>query len=154
MKFSNQAEAARVVLALKPIVALLETQPDLIPDRSRWEAKSLLQDAEQDVKFGYNGWANYETWLVNMDAADDTEGMREMVREAKRRASKDGASAGARIILADLLKERYEDEEFQGSEVASLPSLWSSLLGAGLSEVDWLHLAGHYIGDFDAGEEG
>lgn len=90
----------------------------------------------------YNGWTNYETWLVNlwMDEGSDffRERAQEIYDEAVPRSSLTAAEV-ARIDYADWLKDHHE--EFQ----PELPGVYGDLLGGALSEVNWDEIARHYI---------
>jgi hypothetical protein len=94
----------------------------------------------------YNGWANYETWSVNLILSNeqglDTQ-CRELVVEAM--ASEPDADL-KRVRAADVLKEWVTDEwlgtfyeEINNFGDAGL--LASQLVSASLSEVDWLEIA-------------
>ena len=96
----------------------------------------------------YNGWTNYETWLVNlwMDNDQISQGyFAEMADEALDAATPTGSwtrEESARFVLADKLKDHFENE--YGGLVG--PSgMWSDLLGAALSEVNWDEIASHLM---------
>ena len=78
----------------------------------------------------YNGWANYETWLVNLWLTNDPES-----REASRRIAANGAEA---------LKDWVEDWTAEDIEQSSMTA---DLLGAVLSRVDWREIAESLIED-------
>lgn len=85
---------------------------------------------------GYNGWTNYETWAVALwiDNEQSTqEWALELAREAK-------GNDHERYELAQGLKSELEE---------AMPdlggSVWSDLLGAAWSEVDWYEIADHYL---------
>src|SRR5712691_4616597 len=101
---------------------------------------------------GYNGWKNYETWAVALwiDNDQGTYGMRQiMAVEAWEEAEdlsqvSDGIwtrEEAARFTLEDMLKDWIEGD----SPLADDASLYSDLLGAALSEVDWLEIAANYL---------
>jgi len=114
------------------------------------------QNAEEK---GYNGSTNYETWLVNLWLTND-EGTYNYWREkavgAREESKNDPGVCGikreARGFLADYMKDSYEEEV---SEVLSKSDLsdWSTvgmftdLLNAALSEVDWYEIADHFLED-------
>lgn len=86
----------------------------------------------------YNGWANYETWAVNLWLAND-EGSYEWLLEMARQC--EGAEY-PRVALADTLKN-----EIVESAEGALPDagLLADLLSAAISSVDFHEIASHYI---------
>lgn len=95
----------------------------------------------------YHGWANYETWLVNM-WMDNEQGSQEFFRETCRaiHAETDAYNTGltvaeaARFRFADWLKHYYTVEGRP-----EVPGLYGDLLWAALSSVNWDEIARHYI---------
>lgn len=111
----------------------------------------------------YNGWYNYETWLVNLWIsneqgsssywADRAEEIYERAEPAKVTTKEEQA----RFELADELKREFEDGkdnllgvDRNGTDQSC--SVWSDLLGAALSEVNWDEIAGHMIEDVEKEE--
>lgn len=85
----------------------------------------------------YNGWANYNTWLVNLWITND-----EYTEEGLRLAVRYGGHDGARD---------YVDELLDDSGIAS-GTMWYDMIRSCLSEVDWREIAGHCQDDIDDGE--
>ena len=90
----------------------------------------------------YNGWTNYETWLVALWIDNDPgtyERRREMATEAyeANECDRDAASRD----LAEELKVWVEEELAPTPE----PGLLSDLVGAALGEVNWDEIASNYI---------
>ncbi len=90
---------------------------------------------------GYNGWSNYETWVVNLwmdnDQCDHDYWL-EIAKECDARCN----SIDAGIDLAEQLEQSYKDH-MQDVLVAAKQeaSVWADLLGAALNEVDWREIA-------------
>jgi hypothetical protein len=82
---------------------------------------------------GYNGWKNYETWVtalwIDTDQCSYTES-RDLIR-------------GCTEVheAADILKKWIEDTNPLNDQA----SLFSDLLSAALSEVDWFEIASNYM---------
>jgi hypothetical protein len=74
----------------------------------------------------YNGWVNYETWVVKL-WLDNDQGLYEMVREWS-------------IDITDTheLGDRIE-EELKGFTPAT--GVYADLLNASMSKVDWYEIA-------------
>jgi hypothetical protein len=102
----------------------------------------------------YNGWRNYETWLVNMWLTHDAGGYELLSGKAhtcwsatdEDDTAEDRAVAAVRQ-LATLLKETY-DEELDSLDMPPA-SLWMDMLTGALSTVDWREIAEHMIADVD-----
>jgi hypothetical protein len=90
---------------------------------------------------GYNGWRNYETWLVGL-WFDNDEGLYNEARRIARRA-KDRYDAGQ--ALKDLVEEMntFNDRA----------DVFSDLLNAALSEVDWYEIGDHFTDNEGEEEE-
>jgi hypothetical protein len=88
----------------------------------------------------YNGWTNYETWLINlhfdnfdfeevMDIFDDCKDKGEMLTR-----------------IADYI-EQYVEDTVESMVEQPLPCLLQDIISAALSEVDYRDIAEHYIDD-------
>jgi hypothetical protein len=95
----------------------------------------------------YNGWTNYETWLVNL-WMDNEQGSQEFFREQARdeylHADADGTftkAENARFGFADWLQDHHEATR------PEMPTcgVYYDLLSGALSEVNWNEIARHYI---------
>jgi hypothetical protein len=101
----------------------------------------------------YNGWTNYETWAVNL-WLDNEQGShyywRSAARNAIRRAQVEPvpsyltAQEYAWMKLADELKESITDS---APDLGA--SMFSDLLSAALSEVDWREIAIAMLDELD-----
>ena len=89
---------------------------------------------------GYNGWKNYETWAMAL-WIDNDEGLYNESRELVRR----NGGLRERYEVADALKDMMEElrPELEAS-------VWSDLLSAAFSEVDWFEIAENYIEEVQA----
>ncbi len=101
----------------------------------------------------YNGWHNYETWLVKL-WMDNDEGSdsywREQAEEVWKAAEADPTftrEERATLDLADVLKEYHDEAQ------PELQGFWADLLNAAMSEVNWYEIAEHMIADLDKDQE-
>lgn len=102
----------------------------------------------------YNGWSNYETWLVNL-WIDNEQGLQsywieqaeEHYKQAKGDASDDETAEdianAASYLLGNLLRDYFEEAK------PDVEGLWADLLGAAMSEVNWHEIAEHMVEDVD-----
>lgn len=90
----------------------------------------------------YNGWSNYETWNVAL-WLDNDEGSYLHVREMAKNAREDHSGEGLeRIALAGAIEEMVKEA---APDLDA--SMYSDLLNAALSEVDWREIAEHILGE-------
>ena len=94
----------------------------------------------------YNGWTNYETWNVAL-WMDNDQGTYSLQQEWAESAWDDHKPdlEDAKRQLADCLKDFVEENNPLGSEA----SMYSDLLGAALSEVDWEEIAENWLDEID-----
>ena len=101
----------------------------------------------------YNGWTNYETWLVNL-WIDNEEGAQRYWRYEAQDAYEHPISNQfiasrldrVRITLADRLKDQFQE---QASDLVGVTCVWADLLGAALLAVNWREIAEHMIADLE-----
>ena len=101
----------------------------------------------------YNGWTNYETWLVNL-WIDTEEGSQAYWRDEAQTASDnptpnpfiESRADRARITLSVQLKNQFEE---RASELVDVTGFWADLLGAALSAVNWREIAEHVLADVE-----
>jgi hypothetical protein len=99
----------------------------------------------------YNGWTNYETWLVNLWM--DNDGSDSMVREWAEECLQDAIDKGcdANSLRNDAAYElgqriRMYHDEMQESTIEVF-GVFADLINASLREVNWYEIAEHYTND-------
>jgi len=99
----------------------------------------------------YNGWTNYETWVVNLWIDNDQgahETMREWAQECMQDAIDKGCDAdSARNDAACELGQRIE--QWHDVCVPENQGVFSDLLTRALGQVNWYEIAEHYIDDLE-----
>jgi hypothetical protein len=112
------------------------------PDRRLELLKSAIEEAES----GYQGWTNYETWAVNLWLGNEQVSSNYWNETAQN--AYDEAKAGqyltrmeaATIALSETLKAEIEEA---APELEN--GMFSDLLNAALSEVNWREIAEAYL---------
>ena len=105
--------------------------------------------AESDSS--YNGWSNYETWVVNLwlDNEESSYGMcRSLAQRCFEEAEADGVLSRkerACYQLAKKLKEMIEER----NPIASEASVYADLLNASIGEINWKEIANGYLEEID-----
>jgi hypothetical protein len=97
----------------------------------------------------YNGWTNYETWLVNLWMDNDsgsqeywTESALEFMDSAiESEDDSDSMRNSAAYYMGESIKESHD--EFQPDEC--ITGVYADLLNASLRSVNWYEIAKHYI---------
>ena len=99
----------------------------------------------------YNGWSNYETWVVNLWLGND-EGSYNTCRSLAERCFEEAVAdevlsqkERACYQLANELKEMIED----GNPLASEASVYADLLNASFSEINWKEIANGLLQETD-----
>jgi len=85
----------------------------------------------------YQGWANYQTWAVNLWYNND-EGLQDMCLEIARNGNR---TDHARSHTADALKEYAETMNPLEGET----SMFSDLMTSALGTVDWFEIADGFL---------
>ncbi len=101
----------------------------------------------------YNGWTNYETWLVKL-WMDNDQGSGEFWAEESEIAFRDCVPSKwntraqqARINLAEALKDRHEEYCHEALPKSLHASFIMDLLNGALSEVNWHEIAESLLTD-------
>jgi len=89
---------------------------------------------------GYNGWKNYETWCIAL-WIDNDEGLYDELRDIIRLFVSNKSVNDAASILKDWIDEM--------NPLMDDSSMWSDLMSAALSEVDWYEIAENYLSELD-----
>lgn len=96
----------------------------------------------------YNGWTNYETWLINLYLTNDADIQSQcynMAREIKEEAKPSTfmtAEQEARYELSKRLKEYVEDVLINFDK---LDLIIIDLINSALSEVNWNEIAQSFL---------
>ncbi|SRR5258706_14736974 len=93
----------------------------------------------------YNGWTNYETWVVNL-WLDNEEGTQsywaERAEEVFRTSDADQYNTKTERAVSDLADELKREHEENTPDVSGV---FADLLNAALSEVDWYEIAKNMV---------
>ena len=90
-----------------------------------------------DEKKGYNGWKNYETWLVAL-WIDNDQSTYSYARELRDQFKENEYS---RYDLSHALKDWIEED----NPLMDNADLFTDLLQSALDEVDWYEIADNYL---------
>ena len=95
----------------------------------------------------YNGWTNYETWLVNLwlDNDGSSESLSETCADMYETRADFDESDFANVIR-EYVDEVYLSESPQSGMVADI-------IGAAMRQVDWHEIASHYADNLPEAEE-
>lgn len=98
----------------------------------------------------YNGWTNYETWVVAL-WINNEQWSQETVLELVRAEIENGAENPDDAVyeVAETLKQWVDDTYFTNLETDEpiVQGLAQDLLRAAVSEVDWFEIARSFIAD-------
>jgi len=86
----------------------------------------------------YNGWTNYETWLVKL-WMDNEQGTQEFFNDQAEQVLKGVPEQNHIRTLAEIVKDQHEES------LPKLEGFAADLMNAALSEVNWEEIAGHLL---------
>ena len=93
----------------------------------------------------YNGWTNYETWVVNL-WIDNEQGSQDFIRETAKEIYAEAKATDSwtreesvRFCLSDWLRDWYDEN------LPEMPGVYGDLLGGALGAVNWDEIARHHI---------
>ncbi len=89
----------------------------------------------------YNGWRNYETWVVNLWLTNDEVSYNSLYDLAKETPDKFALS---QILRVDT-EERFYDLRDNSVNEIEIPGMFQDLLMKAIGRVDWLEVAEHAI---------
>jgi len=97
----------------------------------------------------YNGWTNYETWAVAL-WIDNERGSHEFWRERAQELSADhppAADGSPGRTAVQCIARELEDahDEAVAERHGNASDVFTDLLNAALSEVDWIEIAQHFF---------
>lgn len=104
------------------------------------------------TKNEYNGWTNYETWNVKLWMDNDEGSNSYWVERAEALVEKCGNSEEDRADAATGLAEEIKDQ-FEESNPLPDSGVYTDLLNAALSEVNWFEIAESYVSGVEIEEE-
>jgi hypothetical protein len=106
----------------------------------------------------YNGWTNYETWLVALWIGDEPTSDDEWQKVAKKYLAKamlprdlsrgDRPTNGEQVIASRNTAQALQDH-FRDSEVRpELKGIWAAMLDATMNEVNWSEIATRMVEEY------
>lgn len=97
----------------------------------------------------YNGWTNYETWLIKLwmdNEQGSNEYWEEMATECMTYAIDNESDAETvKDAARNSLAERIHDEHEYYVDEIGLTGFMADLMNSSLSRVDWREIAEHYV---------
>lgn len=121
--------------------------PRMTKEQRKWFDKGrAAEQAEQAERKRYNGWPNYETWLVALWIGNEEGSSRywdESAAECWAQAQHDETFTREENAIGSLAR-RLKDEIEEGSPDLGA-SLYSDLLTSAMQETCWHYIAEHMI---------
>jgi hypothetical protein len=115
-------------------------------------------------KVEYNGWTNYETWLINLHMTNE-QGGTDFVMEFLAERPDGWAAPYLRegdhtVALARFLQNRHEEDATSvlshdlTCRTFDMNLLWKDLINSALSEVNWMEIARHRVEEWEEMQDG
>src|SRR4051812_8317451 len=98
---------------------------------------------EENPRRNYNGWTNYETWVVRLWLDNEEPSYRYWTEQARHWHGREGAACS--------LARQLQGELTEASPVTE-PTVYSDLMNAALDEVNWLEIAESYLDEIEPDE--
>ena len=103
----------------------------------------------------YNGWTNYETWLVNLHLTNTQASQEEWDAEAHAawEVAREDLEAVSDVPFDDdhvqdeavVILGRMMRDTFDGDNCPEVEGFYGDLLRAAVSDVNWFEIAKHFI---------
>lgn len=93
----------------------------------------------------YNGWSNYQTWLVNLWFDNEEYGqtmLRQFAKDSIRCAELHGRDRDNAVYECSKMIQNEVEEN-----IPELEGMFADLLSAALQEVNWYEIAEHIVDD-------
>lgn len=124
------------IIQAETLISLLDSKGYQAIVTARLDALAEISYDNARAKSRYNGWSNYETWCVELWLSNDYTDYTYLMEKI--------SELDELYAIQSLLKETVENM------VPELDaSMFSDLINAGLSSVDWYELARHWFDDTD-----
>lgn len=104
------------------------------------------------TKKEYNGWFNYETWLMALWIGNEEGSSRywdEQAEDCWESTDEDDPKDDREEEAVRELADRLENEFEEANPLASQASFWADMMNAALGEVNWDEIAEGMIADVD-----
>ncbi len=91
----------------------------------------------------YNGWTNYETWVVSLWMGNDCYSQEYFESVANEIAKRCDDKEELVTRLAEAIEEHHQEA------LPKVDGFAADLLNASMSEVDWREIAAHMVDDME-----